>query len=303
MGGLKFLPFVLLAGLLWFLFVSEQGSIWLAQKITARHSTGPVVGKLVSAEGSFKRVNHGGVEVLRGPLVSPLELHDGDRLEADRGAKLILLLNSQDELEMVELSAVSLHLWNVNDASSPVYIQWFNGEVNALKKGVRGKAYFIREGRLYFPGQKPMDKPLALTVLRAAPVDMQLADQGSSASEDSDFAPDDKDNAEELPTDVAKFGSSPETLSNEYIDEMIVSRQGQLQKCWLSRLKDNPHLKGQMVLQFEITRRGKVRELRVADSNLDDEVLKRCVMTVVERIPFRAYKGQEITLSYPITFE
>jgi|GEM_PF-6872087 len=301
MRGLKLLPVILLAGLLWFLFASERGSTWLAQKITASQSTGPVVGKLVSAEGGFKRIHQGGVELLRGPLGNPLELHDGDRLEVDRGSKLIMILNSQDELELGELSAVSLHLWNLADTNSPVYIQWFNGELNARKKGVRGKAYLIREGRLYFPGQKPVDKPLALTVLRAAPVDMQLADQ--AGVEDTGFTADDKEESEELPAEAAKFGSQPDTLSNEYIDDMIVSRQGQLQKCWLSRLKDNPNLKGQMVLQFEISRRGKVRELRVADSNLEDDVLKRCVMSVIERIPFRAYKGQEISLSYPINFE
>ncbi len=302
MRGFKLLPFAILAGLLWFLFVSERGSVWLAQKIAGAQSAGPVVGKLVSAEGTFKRVYQGGVENLKGPLAGSLELHDGDRLEADRGARLTLLLNSQDEIELNSLSAVSLHLWNLRDANSPVYIQWFNGEVTSRKRGVRGKAYLIRDGRLYFPGQKPADKPLALTVLRAAPVDMQLADQ-VTPPDDTGFASDEKEESDDLPAEAAKFGTSSETLSNEYIDEMITSRQSLLQKCWLTRLKDNPDLKGQMVLQFEITRRGKVRELRVADSSLEDDVLKRCVMSVIERIPFRSFKGQEISLSYPINFE
>jgi hypothetical protein len=300
MRGLKLLPVILLAGLLWFLFLSDRGSAWLAQKITAAQANGPVVGKIVSADGTFKRVHQGGVETLKGPVGAPLELHDGDRIEVDRAGGVVMLLNSQDEIGLGELSAVSLHLWNPKDPNSPVYIQWFNGEIEARKKGVRGKAYLIRDGRLYFPGQKPVDKPLALTVLRNAPVDMQLADQGEVPEE---FAPDDHEEAEELPAEAAKFGGEPETLSNEYIDEMIVSRQSQLQKCWVSRLKDNPNLKGQMVLQFEITRRGKVRELRVADSTLNDDVLKRCVMSVIERIPFRAFTGQEISLSYPINFE
>ena len=299
MRGIKLLPIVLFAGLLWFLFVSEKGSTWLAQKITAAQSTGPVVGKLVSAQGTFKRVNQGGVEVLHGPLPSPLELHDGDRLEADRESRLVFVLNSQDELELAGLSAVSLHLWNLKDPASPVYVQWLNGEVNSLKRGVRGKAYVIRDGRLYFPGQKTADKPLALTVLRSAPVDMQLADQ-SAVEEDFEVT---ADTEEEPPAETPKFGSEPETLSNEYIDEMIVSRQSQLQKCWVSRLKENPSLKGQMTVQFEINRRGKVRDLRVADSNMKDDVLERCVLAVIERIPFRAFRGQEISLSYPINFE
>lgn len=302
MRGLKLLPFLIVAGLLWFFTISDRGSAWIAGKV-APNSSGPIVGKIVSAQGSLKRVNQGGVEPLKGPLEVAVDLRDGDRIEIDRGASAVLLLNSQDEISLGELSAVSLHIWNSKDPNSPVYIQWFNGEIEARKKGVRGKAYLVREGKLYFPGQKPADKPLALTVLRNAPVDMQLTDQ--SAAEDSGFTADEKEGEEdqELPIDAAKFNGVPETLSNEYIDDMIVSRQSQLQKCWVSRLKDNPNLKGQMILQFEISRRGKVRELRVADSTLSDDVLKRCVMSVIERVPFRAYKGQEISLSYPINFE
>jgi hypothetical protein len=98
-------------------------------------------------------------------------------------------------------------------------------------------------------------------------------------------------------------GVDPETLSNEYIDETISNRQGLLQKCWMSRLKDAPNLKGRMVLQFEISRRGHVKEARIADATFEDDVLKKCVLTVISRITFREYRGPEISLSYPISFE
>jgi TonB family protein len=201
-------------------------------------------------------------------------------------------------------------LWNPKDAASPVYIQWITGELSQKKSGVRGKAYVVRDGRLYFPGQKALEKPMALTVLKSAPLDMQLADSldgSGAASGGDDFEPDTGAAGSEpessAPEAGASFGAEPESLSNEYIDAMIVSRQTQLQKCWLSRLKDNPELKGQLVVQFEITRRGKVRDLRVADTSMNDEVLNRCVLSVFERIPFQPYKGQEISLSYPINFE
>ena len=84
---------------------------------------------------------------------------------------------------------------------------------------------------------------------------------------------------------------------------MMVSRQSQLQKCWLGRLKDRPGLKGQLVLQFEISRRGKVKDLKITDSTFSDDTLSKCVMSVVERLNFRSFKGPEISLSYPISFE
>lgn len=297
---LAVLPLILLAALVWFLVASDVGSNWLAARLAGDLSA-PVIGQVMEARGSFKRIRGGQAEPFEKAPVLPMDLRDGDRFETDKGARLMMLLNSKDELELPEMSAASFHLWNPKDANSPIYVQWLVGQVTSLKPGVRGHAYLVKDGRLYFPGQKPQNKPLALTVLRNAPLDMQLADQGQEAPE---FEPDGTAvEKEDTAATDSKFGNDPETLSNEYIDEMITSRQGLLQKCWLSRLKENPELKGEMVLQFEITRRGRVKDLKIADTNIGDETLKRCVMSVVERIPFRPFKGQEISLSYPITFE
>jgi hypothetical protein len=150
---------------------------------------------------------------------------------------------------------------------------------------------------------------MALTVLRSAPLDMELA---GDTPEDSDFATypsgEVSEPADEDPTEAGGGGKSaatalPETLSNEYIDDTIASRQGQLQKCWMSRLQDHPDLKGQVTLQFEISHSGKVHELKIADSSLHDDALIKCVSSVIERIVFRGFSGPEISLSYPIRFE
>lgn len=297
MRGLKFLPLVILAVLVWFLFISNRGSEWLASQLSKSARTSLAVGRVMSASGTFTRVHEGSAEEYK-VLPQVIEIFDGDRIETHKNSSLLLVLNSQDELELPELSSVSFQIWNPRDASSPLYLQNLMGTLNSKKTGIRGKAYVVKDGKLYLPGQKASEKPMALTITKAQIPDLQLADAGEEAP------------AMEEPSEAAKavepelpMGDEPLTLSNEYIDEMIVSRQGQLQKCWLSRLKDSPNLRGSLTLQFEISRRGKVRELRVATATFDDETLKRCVMTVVERISFRPYKGQEISLSYPITFE
>jgi hypothetical protein len=297
MRGLKFLPLIVLAVLVWFLFISTNGSEWLASKLSHSAHTSLAVGRVMTSTGAFTRIHDGAAEEYK-VLPQPIEIFDGDRLETHKDSTLLLALNSQDELEMPELSSVSFQIWNPRDSGSPLYLQNLMGSLNSKKTGIRGKAYVVKDGKLFLPGQKPSEKPMALTITKAQIPDLQLADSGEEAPAMEEPAETAKANEPELP-----MGDEPLTLSNEYIDEMIVSRQGQLQKCWLSRLKDNPNLRGSMTLQFEISRRGKVRELRVATATFDDETLKRCVMTVVERIAFRPYKGQEISLSYPITFE
>jgi hypothetical protein len=278
----------------------------ISQKIAdlAQHgpARGPEIGKIVAVEGHLKRVRDGDVDLIQAPLEQPIVVLNRDRIEVDGNSRATLLLNSKDEFDLDPLTAVSLQLWNERDANSAVYLTLQTGTLALKHSGVKGKAYVVRDGRLYSPGQKPSNKPMALTVLKSAPLDLEVASSDQSgAAASADFEPDpQQQESEGAPTDRA---NEPETLSNEYIDEMITSRQNQFQKCWLSRLKDSPDSKGQITLQFEISRYGRVKDVRISDTNLQDENLKKCVIAVVERISFRTFKGSEIDLTYPISFE
>lgn len=287
------------AALIW-LVLSEPGSAWIAKWIQPWRSKGPEIGRLVEGSGQVKLVQDGRVEMLSTPISAPIHIFSGDRLEVDQKSRALVVLNSKDEFEFGALSAASFQLWDERDVNSPIYVTILSGDIELHKAGVKGKAYVVREGRLYLPGQKVTKKPLALTVLKNAPLDMGLADDGQSAPP-ADFDPE-AALAEEPPPE-SSFGVEPETLSNEYIDETIGAKQSLLQKCWIARVKESPDSKVQMNVQFEISRRGKVRDVKVIESSVDDESLKNCVVQVFERLNFRSFKGAEISLSYPLQFE
>jgi TonB family protein len=291
----------LAAAFLGFLVIvlAEPFSIWFASQ--GKRQDGLPVGRLTQGVGTVHHAHGANDTVITLPVTQPLELHDGDRVQTAAASKAEINLNSQDEIELAPETVVEFQLWNPRDPGSPIYINLLSGSINSRHPGVKGKAYLVKDGRLYLPDQTPQAKPLALTVLRNAPLDMQLNETGHGGGAGGEFEAD--TTPDEAAAAAPPSGADPETLSNEYIDEAILTHQGQLQKCWLSRLKDAPASKGQIVVQFEISKRGKVKEMRVADSTLTDEVLQRCVMSVIERIPFRPYKGSEISLSYPINFE
>ncbi len=297
---------LVLAAVIWFVFVSEPFSKWLAKVTNRATYNGHVVGRLVRSEGSSRILHLGDIRLAPTPMEKPIELRDGTQIQTSVDSKAIFVLNSQDEFELGPSGLVQIQLWNSRDPSSPAYITNSLGQLKLQKAGAKGKAYVIRDGRLYLPGQAVVTPPMALTVLRSAPLDLALADQSSASTDDgesdslnaADSSAEDEESAAPLAT-----GLDPETLSNEYIDEVISRRQSLLQRCWLSRIKDAPTLKGNIILQFEISRRGKVRDIRVIDATLDDDTLTKCVISVFSRIAFRPYKGPEISLSYPITFE
>lgn len=288
------------AALIW-LLLSEPGSERFARWMRPWRQPGPEIGRLTEIKGSIKVVRDGQIEKHKDGPSQPLSLFSGDRLEVDLNSQALVILNSKDELSFGSLAAAGFQLWDERDPNSAIYVTMLSGDVDLKKGGVKGQAYVVREGRLYLPGQKVTNKPLALTVLKNAPLDMQLADEGQTAPPTTDFDPE-AALAEEPPPE-SSFGVEPETLSNEYIDETIAAKQSLLQKCWIARVKENPGAKVSMNVQFEISRRGKVREVKVIDSSVDDESLKNCVVQVFERLTFRSFKGSEISLSYPLQFE
>ncbi len=293
---------VSVAAIAWLLF-SDPGSRMVARWLQPWRAVGPEVGRVAEMEGTFKTVRDGRVQEYSS-LPAPLPIHSGDRIEVDANSRAVVILNSQDEIQLGPLTAAALQLWNERDPGSAIYVNLLAGTSELRRAGIKGKAYVVREGRLYLPGQRPVDKAMALTVVKNAPLDMQLADEGireNPANAAPDFDPESALTDDEAPT--KDFGADPQTLSNEFIDEVITSKQALLQKCWLARVKDNPNLKANLVVQFEISRRGKVKDVKIADSSGADEVLGKCVTTVFERLAFRSFKGSEISLSYPITFE
>lgn len=301
MRGLKaFWPMIAIAVVaLLIMLLAEPVSRWIAANRSAYN--GIVVGYIVHAEGSVRRIHGAEVDLVPSPTDKKMEIRDGDRVQTSIQSKATLVLNSGDEFEIGSGTNIQFQLWNAKDAASPIYVNWLLGSLELSHPGVHGKCYVVKDGRLYLPGQKPTQKAMALTVLRNAPLDMHLAaDPVGKQDFESDTSAASGDDSSTPPPAIA---AEPETLANEYIDETVAAHQNQLQKCWLSRLKDVGATKGQIVVQFEISKRGKVKEAKIADASLNDEVLQKCVVTVFERIQFRSFKGTEISLSYPVNFE
>lgn len=111
------------------------------------------------------------------------------------------------------------------------------------------------------------------------------------------------DDTPTLPPAKNAPADNPKTLTNNEIDAAIQQRQPQFLRCWTQRLKDNPGLVGKMDVQFEIFPRGKVQGVRVIDSTIEDDTMSRCIVSVLERIQFREFRGASITLTFPLKFE
>ncbi|MGZ3722911.1 MAG: hypothetical protein ACXVA9_08285, partial [Bdellovibrionales bacterium] len=160
--------------------LAEPVSKWIGASHASHETLG--IGHLTRAIGTVHRVHGADNELIALPVKEPIELRDGDRIETGAAAKCYVNLNSQDEIEINSESAVEFQLWNPKDAGSPIYINSLAGSLNSLRPGVKGKAYVVKDGRLYLPGQTPLLKAMALTVLRNAPLDLHLNETPQSGA-------------------------------------------------------------------------------------------------------------------------
>src|SRR4051812_1654130 len=76
--------------------VAEPISKWIAASRAAQHGT--IIGKIILAEGSVKRIHGAEIELIPSPVSQSLELRDGDRIQTGVQSRAAVLLNSQDEI-------------------------------------------------------------------------------------------------------------------------------------------------------------------------------------------------------------
>lgn len=94
-----------------------------------------------------------------------------------------------------------------------------------------------------------------------------------------------------------------ETLSDEYISQIVNSQKPFFNRCYAQHLRLNPDSRGQIHLAFTINTLGKVSTVSLIQSTLSDPQLERCTMSVIERCRFKAFDGDPIVVNYPINFE
>ena len=94
-----------------------------------------------------------------------------------------------------------------------------------------------------------------------------------------------------------------ETLSDEYISQIVSNQKPFFNRCYAQHLRLNPDSRGQIHLAFTIDIQGRVSSVSLIQSTLSDPQLEKCTMSVIERCRFKPFDGDPIVVNYPINFE
>jgi hypothetical protein len=108
------------------------------------------------------------------------------------------------------------------------------------------------------------------------------------------------DYSDELEQRLACLDRHGSRLRPEVIRRTARASYDKLQTCYEDGLARNRELQGRVIVRFIIGREGKVASISVADNQLTDCAVVRCVRDTFRGIEFPAPKGGVVSVSYPI---
>lgn len=190
-------------------------------------------------------------------------------------------------------------MWLPQDAEGPLLIHRLAGQLDMLKEGERGKVFVISgQG---FSDPKGASVNLGPRGLILSPLVLGSAPRPEEPAP-SEAAPTGTTGRISL-ANGADVDPDGQSLTNEYLDSMISSQQEMFQRCQANALRDQGEVRGQVVMALTISPTGKMEDVHVMTSNIQNEKLLSCLIQVFEQIKFRPFSGPSIVRSYPLSFE
>lgn len=78
-------------------------------------------------------------------------------------------------------------------------------------------------------------------------------------------------------------GVKSESRDSDKVSEIINRHNSSIQYCYQRELRQNPDLRGKLVVRFTITPEGKVKDVKIITSTLNNQRIERCVVTRIKR--------------------
>lgn len=238
----------------------------------------------------------------------PLPLYHQDVVSAGPDSLARIILPSGAELMMDSNSEILIEFFNPSDVLSPVYITIRRGNLDVKKSGVAGRLFFIRNRKLLTPSQ--LDQAEKLTTistgeLKSSPTVNIISTHHEAKPLKDPSTPELSDDLKEaLAVDepIVKIDGK-ETLSSRYIESIFASKSAQFRRCQISSLRDREVAIGRILYSFKINPTGKISDAKVLSATATSRLLQACVTEIISRTTFQKFRGDSISLSYPIDFQ
>lgn len=230
-----------------------------------------------------------------------LDLKDQDSLTTDSDSSAKISFKSGFEIEVLPNSLIVIENPK-RDASGAIQITFLKGEFNVLKTASAGQV-IVNKNKTFqdLAGRTPQE-PVQIDLTQTLIEDIQKSEETQSEVVSQKL--EEKKKTPILEEEKKAPVRRPrETLSDEYIAQIINSQKPFFNRCYAQHLRMHPDSHGQIHLAFTIDIEGKVSSVSLINSTMSDNALEKCTMSVIERCRFKKFDGDPIVVNYPINFE
>jgi len=105
------------------------------------------------------------------------------------------------------------------------------------------------------------------------------------------------------PVEDPEVTPGPGSLPGTTVQALVARHAGgRVQRCYVEGVQRMPGLWGRLVLRADVTKRGRIRDLREIRSTFPDPRTTRCAIDAIRAIGFPAPKGGDVRMIIPIRF-
>ncbi len=92
-------------------------------------------------------------------------------------------------------------------------------------------------------------------------------------------------------------------LTDVDVTTTINNHRSSFYKCYTQLLQKDPTAKGQSSVHFTIENSGKMSNVEISASDINDNDFKKCLVEVLKRIEFPPFQGPVVSTTFPLSFE
>lgn len=93
------------------------------------------------------------------------------------------------------------------------------------------------------------------------------------------------------------------TLTQLQVEEILSTKKSDFFRCYGQLIQKTEQAHGQVILSFEISNMGKITKIEITKSDIDEPQFKSCLSEVIARTQFPRFKGNPMTMVFPLKFE
>lgn len=220
----------------------------------------------------------------------PESLYNNSALKTYEGSKAQLSFENGWVVDLTENSHAKFQIWNVDDQSKYL-LHILSGSYELISKGTETGLLVLYKNNFYSPGAKLVDKKS---------ITMNIIANNISKEASLDKGDDLKN---KLAEETANKNLTKNEVSTRYIETSILKNRHLFEKCLANRIRENNIVSGRLLVGFNVTELGTLKDINIIENKTQDKKIESCVIDVFARIKIRNYNGPKTFFAFPVDFK